>query len=82
MSQQKRAAKVNDADYPPVQFISYVYDDPEEAPVIDVSLTLEECRTNTVEAGGGFIYRLEKSEDVNADGLPIYENESFIEEHR
>ena len=70
------------ADYPQVQFISYAYDNPDDAPVIDVSSTLEACRTNTIEAGGGFIYLLEKSRKVSANGLPIYEREQFIEEHR
>lgn len=66
-------------DYPPVQFISYLYDDPDDAPVIDVSHTLEECRTNTLEAGCGFIYRLERLTMKGKNGLPEYGNEEFME---
>jgi hypothetical protein len=67
------------SDYPKVQFIAYVYNDPGEAPVLDVSHTLEECRERVIEAGCGFIYRLERLTMKGKNGLPEYGNEQFIE---
>lgn len=57
----------------PVMFITYAYDDPDEAPVIDSSGTLEEARRNRREAGYGFTYRVTKIRDGE------YGDEHFVE---
>lgn len=60
----------------PVLFITYAYDDPDEAPVIDVSGTLEEARREANQRGYGcFIYRVERQPNGT------YSNEQFVGEH-
>ncbi len=59
-------------DTRPVLFITYAYDDPDEAPVEDVSGSLESTR-RWMKARSGFVYRVERLPDGT------YGNDQFIE---
>lgn len=59
----------------PVMFITYAYNDPDEAPVLDSSGTIEEAR-KYCEGRSGFTYRYE------LQSAGIYGNEQFIEEQK
>lgn len=56
----------------PVLFITYAYDDPDDAPVLDVSGTLKETKRQ-MRGHSGFVYQLERQ----ADGS--YGNAQFVE---
>ena len=69
---------VNEHDYPRFQFITYAYDDPDEAPVLDVSRSIEEARQQ--DHAGGFLYRVERlPESEWASTTPEYGNDEFVE---
>lgn len=55
-----------------ILFITYAYDDPHDAPVLDVSGSIEEARRN-VRGRGGFCWRARRQEDGT------YIDEAFIE---
>lgn len=63
----------------PYMFITYAYDDPDEAPVIDSSPTLERAREARRSAGYGVTYRVTLHTLGDADKLPKYGDEIFIE---
>ena len=56
----------------PVLFITYAYDDPDDAPVLDVSGSLREMRRE-MRGRSGFCYRVERQPDGS------YANETFVE---
>jgi hypothetical protein len=65
--------------YPPVQFITYATDDPDNGIVLDVSPTLEAVR-HWMDGRSGFVYRVERLPEAEWQGsLPAYGNESFVE---
>lgn len=65
--------------YPIVQFITYAYDDPDDAPVLDVSPTLEATR-RWMDGRSGFVYRVERlPESEWTNNVPAYGNETFVE---
>lgn len=66
--------------YPPVQFITYAYDDPDEAPVLDVSPTLKRMR-HFMEGRSGFVYRVERLPEAEwrDPKTPCYGNEQFVQ---
>lgn len=57
----------------PVLFITYAWDDPDEANVLDVSPTLKQAREWMRGRGEGYCYRVERLPDG------AYGNESFVE---
>lgn len=57
----------------PVLFITYAYDDPDEAPVEDVSGSLKAAR-RWMKDRHGFVYRVERQPDGT------YGNEQFVEQ--
>jgi len=68
--------------YPPIQFLTFAYDDTDEAPVLDVSDTLREARRQG--NGGAFVYRLERlpEDQWSNPNQPAYGNEQFVEQLR
>ena len=56
----------------PALFMTYAYDDTDEAPVLDVSLSLEDACRWMEGRGDGFVYRVERLPDGD------YGNEQFI----
>jgi hypothetical protein len=65
---------------PKVRYITYAYDDPENAPVLDVSCSMAHVRY-WMEGRSGFVYRVEllpESEWSDSD-KPAYGNETFME---
>lgn len=79
MSREKKPDDRDEWDrrgYPLVQFITYAYDDPDDAPVLDVSRTVADARRH---GSGGFMYRVERLPETTwADpSKPEYGNEKF-----
>jgi hypothetical protein len=64
--------EVKERETRPVLFITYAYNDPDDAPVEDVSGTLDETRY-WMTGRSGFVYRLERLPDGE------YGNEMFVE---
>lgn len=56
----------------PVLFITFAYDDPDEASVLDVSDSLAETRHH-MRGRSGYVYRIERQPDGS------YGNEHFME---
>ncbi len=56
----------------PLLFITYAYDDPDEAPVEDVSGSLKATR-RWMKGRSGYVYRVERLRDGS------YGNETFVE---
>lgn len=69
MSQRSKAP--TDAEL----FITYAYDDPDTAPVLDVSRSLKQARKEAAwrSSGPAFIYRVERLREGE------YGNETFVE---
>ena len=63
----------------PFMFITYAYDDPDEAPVLDSSPTLERAQKARRFAGYGFTYRVRLLTPGDSKHLPEYGEEVFIE---
>lgn len=63
----------------PFMFITYAYNDPDDAPVIDSSPTLERAREARREAGCGFTYRVRLLTKGDRQKLSEYGEEVFIE---
>jgi hypothetical protein len=66
-------------DYPAVQFITYAYNDPDDAPVLDVSRSVKEARRQGNH--GAFLYRVEKLPEAEWTNpkTPAYGHETFVE---
>ena len=64
--------------YPPVQFITYAYNDPDEAPALDVSPTLTQTR-RWMTGRSGFVYRVERLPEAEWTDphTPTYGHDSF-----
>lgn len=63
---------------PTVQFITYAYDEPDDAPVLDISRSIRQARRQGNR--GAFLYRVEllpKTEWKN--NVPAYGHEQFVE---
>ena len=62
-------------DMRPVLYVTYSYDDPAEASMVDVSGSLKQATREARARGyGGYVYRLERQPDGT------YGNESFVME--
>lgn len=63
----------------PVLFITYAYDDTQNAPVLDVSGSLKAARRWMRGQGQGFCYRVERLGPPDDEGTYTYGNETFVE---